>query len=141
MEQAPIKVLIVEDDPVDSRVAGNCLRSYPHAGFDVTVADRLNKAFSYLDKNPYDVILLDLNLPDSHGLETLGRARLHSYHCPIVILSGNQSKRLMEGAAGMGAWSYVVKDGGQYGWLAQQIHAMVKRLRSAEPLPDSETEQ
>jgi DNA-binding response OmpR family regulator len=129
MEPCAIKVLIIDDNPDDSRIAGKFLERYPHAGFEVSVADRLSRAFSHLDRGHFDAILLDLNLPDSHGLETLIRARLHASQSPIIILSGNAAKRLREGAIELGASSYMVKEEDQYYALAASIHAMVKARR------------
>src|SRR5260370_40304595 len=128
META-IHVLLVEDNPDDSRLARIHLEDYTVVKFHLTVVDRLSKAFPYLDKNFYDVILLDLNLPDSHGLETLIRARLHSFSASIVVLTGNQAKKLQEGALERGVSFYLFKDSEQYSSLAKNIHDMVKTRR------------
>src|SRR5204862_3679990 len=61
-------------------------------GCEVTHVERLSSAVKLLASRPFDVILLDLNLPDSFGFETFERARAAAYRVPIIVLTGYLSK-------------------------------------------------
>lgn len=69
-ERAVLKVLLVEDDPDDARLVETLLSEADAAGFEV--AGDLGKALEHLGLSGFDVVLLDISLPDSHGLETVG---------------------------------------------------------------------
>jgi CheY-like chemotaxis protein len=66
---SPLRVLLVEDSPVDAGLIQAILRS---SSLQLTTVDRLSEALTVLRSTQINVILLDLNLPDSHGLDTLG---------------------------------------------------------------------
>ena len=65
-----VKVLVIEDNPVDARVVTEFLT--PGEGFEVTHVGCLSEASAALGEGGYDAVLLDLMLPDSHGLATVG---------------------------------------------------------------------
>src|ERR1043166_5203316 len=69
METKPIKVLLVEDNPADSRLLRELLKEITTSEFELTLVGRLSEAAARLTNEPFDVVLTDLSLPDSHGLE------------------------------------------------------------------------
>lgn len=71
--QPTLNILLVEDSPTDVLLAQDALDD--RTLFDVTVADRLARALELLSDRPFDIVLLDLGLPDSQGLDTLMRLR------------------------------------------------------------------
>ena len=87
MNNGPIKVLLVEDNPGDARL----LREMLAEGYDTPVelihAERLADALQHLQDNSFDVILLDLSLPDAHGLDTITSVCKQTLSVPIVVLS------------------------------------------------------
>lgn len=87
---------------------GNLLKS--DTAFDVAMADSLAAGQQLIDKGDLrpDVVLLDLNLPDSSGIQTVERCRLLT-DAPIVVLTGNDEKRLAFAALEAGAQDYLVK--------------------------------
>lgn len=82
-----IKILLVDDDPGDHRVAKLALARSPHdVGFAVETAESLAEAVESLNSHSFDLVLLDLGLPDSRGLETVDRVYEASPNIPIVVL-------------------------------------------------------
>jgi len=84
-----ISILLIEDNSGDRRLISEMLAEASNVTFDVKYADRLQAATEYLDQNRVEVILLDLGLPDSQGLETLKRVYTQVSELPIVVLTGS----------------------------------------------------
>jgi len=76
---APIRVLLVEDNPGDTRLILEMLREAGEGHFELERVERLEHAFERLEGSGADVVLLDLGLPDSQGIETFHRA-----HEPVI---------------------------------------------------------
>ncbi|MFZ2197586.1 MAG: response regulator, partial [Thermodesulfovibrionales bacterium] len=101
-------ILVVDDDPADAEFVQIMLRT-AGVGTAVSNADRLSSAFSLIDANSFDVVLLDLNLPDSAGLDTLLKIQEKAASSAIVVLTGLDDERTGERAVGLGAQDYLVK--------------------------------
>src|SRR3990172_828068 len=82
-----IRVLLVEDNPADVRLLREILSEYENIQFEITFTDRLSTAIEYLGRGNTDVILLDLSLPDSSGLDTVRETVAAAPHVPIVVLT------------------------------------------------------
>lgn len=108
-DPAPIRVLLVEDSLGDAALVRNALRG-SQADFRVTQVERLAKALHYLSKVNVDVVILDLGLPDSKGLDTLLKIRQVAPDVPVVVLTGINDEHLSMGALEHGAQDYLVKD-------------------------------
>lgn len=93
MSGAPIKVLLVEDNPTDARLATELLGG--DAGFELTHVERLSEAASRLAEGRFDAVLLDLMLPDSSGLATVNSVQDRAPDVPIVVFSGFGAEDLM----------------------------------------------
>jgi len=63
-------------------------------GFSLHLADRLSKGLTDLQEQNFDVVLVDLDLPDSHGIETAFAVRKHSERIPIIVLTGFDDEEL-----------------------------------------------
>jgi len=128
----PLKLLIVEDDE-DSRTLLQVLVSESSLPIDqVKAAESLDVAFQLLDENNFDVVLLDLDLPDSKGLDTLLRV---SRKCPgtaIVVVTGEYDEGFGPKAIAMGAQEYLVKGKYDKYILAKSIEYAVERKRTHE---------
>ena len=88
VDSATIDVLLVEDNPGDARLAELLLLEIDPARFNVTHVDSLEAALDRVDRVGFDVALLDLSLPDTHGLEGVDRLQRRRPGLPIVVLSG-----------------------------------------------------
>ena len=83
-----VRILLVEDDPDDVWVMRNLLGDRWDGPFELVHVELLSAAIERCAEDPFDVILLDLTLPDSHGLETFFAMHAHAGDVPIVVLSG-----------------------------------------------------
>ena len=81
-----MRVLLVEDDPVTARSVEKMLNG---EGFNVYTTDLGEEGLDLGKLYDYDIIVLDLNLPDMHGYEVLKRLRSAKVRTPILILSGD----------------------------------------------------
>ena len=120
----PSRILIVEDDPTSRALLGGLLAKSSPPICEVESAETLESALDHLDRNHFDVVLLDLNLRDSEGLETL--ARINEVHPRVakVVITGAYTEDLGLKAVTEGAQEYLVK--GSY-----DIHSLGKSIRYA----------
>jgi DNA-binding response OmpR family regulator len=88
------KVLLIEDNPGDARLIEEMIREDPGAPFLVHCADRLSRGLEHLAGGETGLVLLDLSLPDSMGLETFARVYAHSPTVPIIVLTGNVDQKV-----------------------------------------------
>jgi PAS domain S-box-containing protein len=77
--------------------------------FEISEANSLEAAIALVDRKKFDVILLDLSLPDETGLETLARLRAHAKEIPIIVLTGIDDELIGINAVKAGAQNYLVK--------------------------------
>ncbi len=93
MSRRQVRILLVEDDAGDARRFRDMLESAAF-DFELTHADRLSAALSCLQRCNVDVVLLDLSLPDSHGLQTVTRLLELAPQVPVVVLTGTNDEQL-----------------------------------------------
>ena len=111
MNQAVISVLLVEDEESDAFLVKTVLRKIEYVYFEITWVKSLELAKEQLILNPhFDVILLDLSLPDSQGLDTVKFARQFAGELPIVVLTGTENVEFALTALKEGATDYTAKD-------------------------------
>ncbi len=104
-----IGVLLVEDDPGDAGLIRYALRSAKPYSFALHVAVSMREAKEVLAQTRFDIVLLDLTLPDTVGLETVRAARGVAGSTPIIILTGHDDHELAFAALQAGAQDYLVK--------------------------------
>ena len=110
IDKGLIKVLLVEDDATDALLIERVFTKCPQPiEFDTDRAKSLSAAVNCLDNSKYDVVLLDLMLPDSEGLETVQRIEKANSHIPIVVLTGLDDEKIGLSAIKIGAMDYLVK--------------------------------
>ena len=136
-----IRVLLIEDNPGDARLVQESLAEVSRADFDLRHVDRLSAGIEALDHRGADIILADLTLPDSHGLETLRRLFAHSPHTPIVVLTGLEDESLAIEAIGAGAQDYLVKRGLDGHLLSRSISHAIERQRLLSELERARTRE
>src|SRR5262245_845397 len=104
-----LELLLVEDNPGDADLVSESLWSISPSSFSITHVSRLNDALARLRQGPYSVVLLDLSLPDAHGLHALKQAQLAAAGVPIVVMTGLDDEALALEAVQSGAQDYLVK--------------------------------
>ena len=121
-----IKVLLVEDDRADAYLIRELL-SEARVQLDVRHADRISSALNCLQAEKFDIILTDLGLPDSRGLETFCRIRDNSSDIPIIVLTGLADEEFAMSAVQKGAQDYLVKGRVDAGLLSKSIRYSIER--------------
>jgi predicted DNA binding protein/CheY-like chemotaxis protein len=104
-----VSILHVEDRPSDARLVRELLKGSPSTEFNLMHADRLDKALEMLRSKTPDAILLDLDLPDSHGLETLEKVRNSISNVPIIVCTSLSDEKVAFEAISRGAQDYLIK--------------------------------
>ena len=130
---ASLKLLLVEDSPTDAGLIQANLRIGLGA-VDVHRVGRLSSAITSLSQDSFSVILLDLNLPDSSGIETFHRLAVNANGTPIVVLSGMDDCDTAISAVSSGADDYVQKNHYDSHTLARSVRFAIERCtrRAAE---------
>ena len=138
MDNEKIKVLLIEDNPGDARLIRELLAEVEGAPFDVYHTDRLSAGLERLAQGDIDVILLDLSLPDSKGLDSLGKLHAQAPKVPIVVLSGLSDEAVAVKAVQEGAQDYLVKGSIDGGLLVRSLRYAIERHRLRVELHESE---
>ncbi|MDD5435843.1 MAG: response regulator, partial [Nitrospira sp.] len=137
MKKELIKVLMVEDDLAYTRFIQEILKEPLQLNFDLTHADRVKKALDHIDETDFDVVLLDLNLPDSTGFDTLKRIYEKAPSIPIIVLTGLAEEDVGITAVQKGAQDYLSKEEVNSLLLSRTVKYAIERKRSIEELEKS----
>src|SRR5919202_4030552 len=138
MTEAGIRILVGEDNPGDARVVEILLSEVNAPRFGITHAEHLSEALQRLEEQSFDVILLDLSLPDSSGLETVRTTRGAAPRTPLVVLSGQDDEEVALQSLKRGAQDYLVKGRGGGDTIARVIRYSIERKNAQEALRRSE---
>lgn len=130
MSAEQVKVLMVEDDEPFAGIITHALKMISMPNFLVTQVNSLRKAFLAAKENSYDVVLLDLSLPDSSGIATLRTARSRIMELPIIVLTGNEDYELAVEAVRCGAQDYLIKHHTDGHFLSLAIRYAVERKKN-----------
>ncbi len=109
MTKPTIQILMVEDSKTDALLLEEILGRDGLNSFEFTPSERLKSGLEMLHKQKFDLVLLDLGLPDSQGLETFEKLHSEFPDMPVVVLSGLVDERLALEAVQAGAQDYLVK--------------------------------
>ncbi len=127
--QDELRILLVEDSPSDAALLQESLTESGLGGFQIRLVESWAEADARLGEGSFDVVLLDLSLPDSSWHETIVRARAKAPHLPIVVLTGLPDEAIALEALRKGVQDYLVKgqtDGRQ---VARTIRYAIGRKR------------
>jgi two-component system, OmpR family, KDP operon response regulator KdpE len=126
MTQSAIRVLVVDDEPAIRRALRPPL---VELGFQVAEASRGEEALQALRASPYDVVLLDINMPGIGGIETLRRIRTFAPRLPVLMLTVRDQEEDKVEALDMGADDYVTKPFSMRELIAR-MRTAVRRVRA-----------
>ena len=125
-----IEILLVEDNEGDARLVREILRDRPE--IDIHMVDRLSLGVEYLRSHETDVVLLDLGLPDSQGLDSLRTLSGAVPHVPVIVITGQDDEEIGRTAIRQGAQDYLVKPVTPGRMLARILLFAVERKRMEE---------
>ncbi len=137
MNNNPIKILLIEDNPGDARLIRELLTEANSAPFILEWRDHLNAGLQWLTEYGADVVLLDLGLPDSQGLDTYAKVHDQFPRLPIVVLSGLHDESMAVKAVRDGAQDYLVKGQIDGKLLFRSMRYAIERKQTSEALQQS----
>ncbi|ALF56366.1 ATPase [Nostoc piscinale CENA21] len=133
-----IKVLLVEDNPGDVFLLQELLKEVKTTQVDLRPVEELSAALNLLAQDSFDVMLLDLSLPDSQGISTFLRATHQAKATPIIVLTGLDDETLALRAMQEGAQDYLVKGQVTGDLLVRSMRYAIERQRIEDALRQSE---
>ncbi len=129
MNAQPVKVLLIEDNPGDAALIEEYLAQVDGTPFHLIWADRLSVGLKRLREGDIDVVLLDLGLPDSHGLPTLEQTVAQAPLVPILVFTNLSDSQLGLDTIRKGARDYLVKGRLTAAGIVRALHYAVERRR------------
>jgi signal transduction histidine kinase/CheY-like chemotaxis protein/ligand-binding sensor protein len=138
MSLEKLHILSVEDNPADHRLLKEHLKESFPSGFEIAWAQTVKDAVKCLSSKKFDVILLDLGLPDSMGLDGLEKLQAVTPAVPIIVLTGLTDEKAGSLALEKNAQDYLVKGKVLPDTLARSINYSIQRKKSEEALRESE---
>ena len=134
MNASPVRVLLIEDDPEDVRRVKLALAKTPGLRLMSKPAGTLSDGLRRLAAQDIGVVLLDMNLPDSRGLETLGSIRAAFPKIPVLVLGSPSDAINPLDAIAMGAEDYLAKDEYDGPILTRAVRYAIERRQTASTL-------
>ena len=131
-------ILLVEDNPGDARLVREMLAEAGGGSFAVDWVSSLSEALEHLARGGIGLVLLDLGLPDSQGLDTFLRAYEHASHLPFLVLTGYADETLGSTAVRQGAQDYLPKTEVTGSLLYRAIRYAIERKQAEATLRESE---
>jgi MinD-like ATPase involved in chromosome partitioning or flagellar assembly/CheY-like chemotaxis protein len=125
-----IHALLMEDNRIEARQTQHWLTASKDVAIEVEWVEQLSAGLERLSGGGIDVVLLDLNLPDSRGLETFTTLHQREPGVPVIVLTGEHDESIGIVAVEQGAEEYLVKQQVDGGKLAKIIHYAVARRRT-----------
>jgi signal transduction histidine kinase len=137
-DRAPVRILLVEDSPSDASLLEASLTQSNLGRFEFTHVECWAAALEQLQRRRFDVLLLDLFLPDSSGRETLLRAQEAAARLPIVVLTGVADEAIGLEAVRLGVQDYLTKSQANARQTARAIRYAIERKQAEETLRQTE---
>lgn len=131
-----VRILLVEDDDGSALLLQTVLTHWLYGVFNIRRAENLSAAVRAVAQGEIDIILLDLGLPDSQGLDTFLRMRESAAGVPIIVLSGMDDEALATTMVQKGAQDYIVKGSMDGSLLARAIRYAIERWRAQHALAE-----
>ena len=130
MQTTFISALLVEDNPGDARLIREMLGGVKSVRVEVSEAESIPEALRQIDRQEFDVVLLDLSLPGTRGIETFTALHSKTDHLPIIVLTGLDDEGVALNAVGSGSQDYLVKGQVDGDVIARAIRYAMERHRS-----------
>ena len=138
MSDSPLQLLLLEDSDSDALRVRSLLAQSDVREVRLTRVERVSDAIQILQKQSFDLLMLDLCVPDSQGIETFQRIHAHAQHLPIIVQSGLNEDSVGPAAVRQGAQDFLVKGRFDQQLLERAIRYAIERKASQRALRDSE---
>ena len=138
MNPEKVTILIIEDNPADARLIKEALDETIGVVFELKYAEMLSDGLKKISKNTFDIILLDLGLPDSSGLETITIVNKKNMDIPLIVFTGTADLDVAKKALSIGAQDYLVKGQFDGSSLSRSIRYAIERKKIEVELKKSE---
>lgn len=125
------KILVVDDDQAICDILGEFLGEL---GFEVKDARGGLEALAQIERDPPDVVLLDIRMPGMDGVETLRRIRQVKTTMPVLMITGNDDVEVAKDTVRLGAFDCLAKPF-DFGYLERAVHKMFASTKAAGPMP------
>ncbi|MGD0965895.1 MAG: ATP-binding protein [Candidatus Acidiferrales bacterium] len=129
MKERGLQVLLVEDNAGDARLLREMFDKEIPGSFELTHLLRMSEAVTHLAKGGVDIVLLDMGLPDEHGLDTVRRAHTAAPSVPLIVLTGLDDEALAAEAMKEGAQDYLIKGQIESRALPRALRHAIERHR------------
>jgi len=127
-----IEILLFEDNPGDAGLIEEMLEEFASFPYELKNVETLNEGLNLLKESPFDVILSDLGLPDSDGIDTFLEIHARNSRIPIIILTGINDEKIGIDAVKKGAQDYLVKGQVDGRLLKRSIQYSIERKKAEE---------
>jgi sigma-B regulation protein RsbU (phosphoserine phosphatase) len=129
MSHERLRILLIEHDPGFSRAMGDMLSQARELSADVSFTSNLHAGISVLSRNQFDVIVMDVALPDGAGLANISLLKAEAPQLPVIAAGDADSETVAVEAVQAGAQDYLVKNQLTAGWLERSIRYAIERHR------------
>ncbi len=124
-----LNLLVIEDNEYDAEILEDCLQQMDGSNCSLKFADSVIKSEPFFDSAAPDLVILDLDLPDSKGLETLNRVSRFDSTVPIVVMTDNKDPQIGLNAIKQGAQDFIRKSELSFPLLKKSISHAIERKR------------
>ena len=130
MAEERLKILLIEHDPGFTQILGEMLSQARELSAQLSSAPDLHAGFSVLSGNSFDVVVLDVSVPDGAGLASIALLKAQAPQLPIIAAGDADNEIVAVEAVQAGAQDYLVKSQLTPGWLERSIRYAIERHRA-----------
>src|ERR1700686_984966 len=138
MKEKALQVLLVEDNAGDARLLREMFGKERPDSFELTHLLRMSEAEIHLAKGGVDIVLLDMGLPDEHGLDTVRRSLAAAPGVPVIVLTGLEDETLATEAMMAGAQDYLIQGQIENRALPRALRHAIERHQLDQRLRDQQ---
>ena len=124
-----IKLLLIEDNPADARLIQIALNEISASSYEIVVVDTIKEGLGKLTAEKFDVVISDLSLPDSEGIETIEKILDVDQDIPVIVMTGQNDMDVSIKAVQLGAQDYLIKGIGDGHLISRAIYYAIERKR------------
>ncbi len=132
------KILLIEDNEADARLVEIYLEDADSIDCEIVHKGTFNGGMEALRKENFDAVLLDMNLPDSQGFETIEKLLSEFPDANVLVLTGMEDKKFGINAVRSGAQDYLMKDQLDSDWLSKSLRYAIERNRTTKRLEEAQ---